>query len=523
MSIPFRFASLLSRVVVVATVALAALICHAGTDTATAAQSPAPEIGVSLRGVTGQTIEQGEPLRIAVRLEAPTDAAKPIVLAPVGGNWADAIGVELVRAGGNVVVARGVVVGQPESPRATLDRDHLAGGMWRIPAEAMAGVGLGEYVVRARLAISSGVGWIGTAISDDANLRIVASSADPERTTQYVLARAHEAWLAGKSEEAAHLLDAKLVNTPDNIPMLTLRGAIALSAGNPGAAQACVVHATALLPPDLPETSLELGDLQNRVMKALLFPPPGAATVTSPAWTWPPMSVLLPPKNPPPAPPSPLFTGLPGAPQPAAAAISQRIPMTSTPPVPAKGNAVSAVAGQPAKGAEARSNPGALVPPAELIDARIIADPAGQWAASATAGTQYGKTQYSAAQATGAPNISVAGNSPDAWCPENKNVGTDWLELTFAKPVHATEVRVRQNDAAGAITKIEAIEPGGTTHIWWEGVDPYVAPAVREIAWFAVRVPKTAYLVAKVKITLNLASGPGYKEIDAVQLVGATQ
>ena len=38
---------------------------------------------------------------------------------------------------------------------------------------------------------------------------------------------------------------------------------------------------------------------------------------------------------------------------------------------------------------------------------------------------------------------------------------------------------------------------------------------------FAVRVPKTAYVVARVKITLNLASGPGYKEIDAVQLVSA--
>jgi hypothetical protein len=157
------------------------------------------------------------------------------------------------------------------------------------------------------------------------------------------------------------------------------------------------------------------------------------------------------------------------------------------------------------------------------MDAKIIADPAGQWAATATAGTQYGKTQYSPAQATGAPNVSTVGNSPDAWCPENKNVGTDWLEVTFAKPVHATEVRVRQNDAAGAITKIEAIEPDGTAHVWWEGVDPYKAPSVREIVWFAVRVPKTPYLVARVKITLNLAAGSGWKEIDAVQLVGTAQ
>jgi hypothetical protein len=133
--------------------------------------------------------------------------------------------------------------------------------------------------------------------------------------------------------------------------------------------------------------------------------------------------------------------------------------------------------------------------------------------------TQYGKTQYSAMQATGAPNIKVAGNSPDAWCPATRTGGKDWLEATFANPIHATGVRVRQNDAAGAITRIEAIEVDGTAHVWWEGTDPYQVPAVREIAWFAVRVPRTDYLVAKVKIDLNLDSGPGYKQIDAVQLV----
>jgi hypothetical protein len=116
----------------------------------------------------------------------------------------------------------------------------------------------------------------------------------------------------------------------------------------------------------------------------------------------------------------------------------------------------------------------------------------------------------------------VQGNSPDAWCPALRDKGVDWLEVTFAKPVQATELRVRQNDASGAITKVEAIESNGTSHVWWEGIDPYKAPAVREIVWFAVRVPKTTYAVARVKLTLNLASGPGYKEIDAVQLVGVT-
>jgi hypothetical protein len=175
---------------------------------------------------------------------------------------------------------------------------------------------------------------------------------------------------------------------------------------------------------------------------------------------------------------------------------------------------------KPAAHATGVHAPGVVVPSPELNDGEIAADPAGQWAVTATAGTQYGKTQYSAAQATGAPNVGIVGNSPDAWCPASKTDGVDWLEVGFAKPVYATEVRIRQNGAAGAIVKVEAIEPDGTAHVWWEGVDPYKAPAVREIVWFAARVPTTGYLVAKVKITLNLASGPGYKEIDAVQLVG---
>ncbi len=57
------------------------------------------------------------------------------------------------------------------------------------------------------------------------------------------------------------------------------------------------------------------------------------------------------------------------------------------------------------------------------------------------------------------------------------------------------------------IARIEAIDPDGTAHVWWEGIDPYGTPGTREIVWFAVRVPPTDYLVAKVKITLNLAAG----------------
>ena len=162
-----------------------------------------------------------------------------------------------------------------------------------------------------------------------------------------------------------------------------------------------------------------------------------------------------------------------------------------------------------------------MVAAAELDEKKIRADAAGQWAATASAGSSYSKPNYGPAKATGAPDVGVAGDSIDAWCPGQQNSGTDWLEVAFAKPTSAVEVRVRQNHNPGAIVKVEAIAADGTTHLWWEGKDPYVAPTVRDFAWFAVRVPATSYAVAKIKLTLNLAAAPGWKQIDALQLVAA--
>lgn len=168
-------------------------------------------------------------------------------------------------------------------------------------------------------------------------------------------------------------------------------------------------------------------------------------------------------------------------------------------------------------------SPGTIVRAAELDDAKVRADAAGQWAATARAGSFQSNTYnyYTPARATGAPKVAYAGYNTDAWCPAQQNTGEDWLELTFAKETKAAAVRVRQTFNPGAIVKVEAIAPDGTTHLWWQGTDPYQRPATREIAWFAVNVPPTSYPVAKIRLTLNLAAVPGWKQIDAVQLVGA--
>ena len=92
--------------------------------------------------------------------------------------------------------------------------------------------------------------------------------------------------------------------------------------------------------------------------------------------------------------------------------------------------------------------------------------------------------------------------------------GAAWLELTFARPAHAREVRVRQTNASGSLVRVETMESEGTSHWWWQGTDPFVEPAVREIAWFAVRGPETSHRVARKKISLALAG---------LQLVGTPE
>lgn len=479
--------------------------------------APAPELSLSLRGLDGDALEQGEALRVVVRLAAPRGAAAAIELAPASGSWVDALFIELLPAAGDVAVARALPLGQPETVSATLDRTRIAGGMWAFPAAGMQRVTTGEYRVQARLAIAAGRGWNGAVTAQPVTLRIVAPSADPVRVASRLLRRAQLAAAEGKLEEAARLADASLAQNPDHFELLCLRAEVALRAGNPLAARLCVGRAGRLLPakPTGPPP-LFFRELSERVAATKL---PASAPMTKPPdWTWPPPAVMRLPEIE--AVLAQRRAGPATPPRPAASSANVATNMTSAsaPPaaahVPAAPSSGAAVSGPP---------PGRIVPAAEADDAKIRADPAGQWAVSAIAGSSqknaYG--YYTPARATGAPKVVYAGYNTEAWCPGQQNAGEDWLELTFAKASKAAAVRVRQTFNPGAIVKVEAIAADGTTHVWWQGVDPYRAPATREFAWFAVTVPPTTYAVAKIKLTLDLAAVPGWKQIDAVQLVAA--
>jgi hypothetical protein len=397
--------------------------------TLVAAAAPAPEISISLRGAGDANVEQGEPLRIAVRVRTPRDSSDTITLAPANGTWADAVRVEISPAAGSAVAARAEAVGKPDSPHATLDKTRIAGGLWRISSEDVQRLAPGDYVVRARLTISDGSGWNGEVASASTRLLIVAASNSADRVTQRAVNRAHDALLSGQVESAASILDAVLENSPDDVRLLTARAVVAERAGNIFAAMICVNRAERARPPTSKgPPPFELQELQTRLRLAL-----GEASKQTerPAdWTWPPANVMklpatmLPPISNADRPASTVAIVSKSDPTPASAPASTPSTTQSTP---------AAVLMKPARSTKPTgthadlSSIASIVPSSELADAKIIADSSGHWATGATAGTQYDRKQYSAAQATGAPNVSVAGNSPDAWCPAVRDQGMDWL------------------------------------------------------------------------------------------------
>lgn len=153
------------------------------------------------------------------------------------------------------------------------------------------------------------------------------------------------------------------------------------------------------------------------------------------------------------------------------------------------------------------------------MEDQYINDPQAQWASTAKASSTFGDpspNQHNvASNATG----KLDGNE---WTNNNTDIGFDWLELGFAKPVAATEVRavITSGDEVAAMNKVELQDTEGKWHTVWEGISDVKPDERGPRTWFVKSFPKTAYKVQAVKYTIANNVEHGYKNIDAVQLVG---
>lgn len=210
------------------------------------------------------------------------------------------------------------------------------------------------------------------------------------------------------------------------------------------------------------------------------------------------------------------------APAATAPVASTAVPATATAPTAAAAPAATQDSGEVS--AEAAAKAAAIK--TALAEAEIASDSRGQWAVSATASSTYAgdkspdsKASYAPNAATGAPDVERYGDDGHSWASATADKGIEWLEVKFAKPVQATELRIRQNSAPGAFIKVELIDDGGGKHTLWEGVDEEKY-APNAISWWRRTFEKTSYKVSGARITLATNAVPGWNEIDAVQLIG---
>ncbi len=184
---------------------------------------------------------------------------------------------------------------------------------------------------------------------------------------------------------------------------------------------------------------------------------------------------------------------------------------------PVEARAPPATASIPAGSHPATTNPS----PAQTASAAPTPeiDAAAQWAVSARASSEYSATNYSAEQATGLPNVARHGDSRNAWTPKAADLGEEWIELTYARPVHATGVSVVQSFNPGAIFRVEVVDVAGAVASVWSGPDTTVY-AKNEIGLLVVQFPRTATPITKVKVVLDSKKIAGWNEIDAVALSG---
>jgi len=136
-----------------------------------------------------------------------------------------------------------------------------------------------------------------------------------------------------------------------------------------------------------------------------------------------------------------------------------------------------------------------------------------QWAVSAVASSEWTDTDWSAAQATGAPELARCNSVETNWSPLGGGTDPESIELSYPTPVQAAGVRVFESGLQqGFVTRIDLRDTDGQVHTVWSGTDPTECGG--ELAWFGT---PTTYMVDGVIVYTQVAE---WEEIDAVELVG---
>jgi hypothetical protein len=199
----------------------------------------------------------------------------------------------------------------------------------------------------------------------------------------------------------------------------------------------------------------------------------------------------------------------------------QAPPATQTPPAASPQSVTPEPSTEPSQEDAEKAKKLAQLDFATMED-QFINDPHAQWATSASASSTFGEDRGESASAANVASNAIGAVDGKSWTNNSQDVGFDWLQVGFDKPVFATEVRVvfEAGQGAEAVTKIEVQD---AQHQWvtvWSGLSDVKVDQRGARTWFVRKFDKTKTPTQAVKITIANNVQSGYKVIDAVQLVG---
>ncbi|MCP2006881.1 hypothetical protein [Duganella violaceipulchra] len=199
----------------------------------------------------------------------------------------------------------------------------------------------------------------------------------------------------------------------------------------------------------------------------------------------------------------------------------EETPVAAAPAPAAAPAAPAPAATQPTEQQEEMAKKQALLDYGTMED-KYLNDPKGQWATAAKASTTFGDDDGKEPSEVNVAKNVVGPSDDRDWTNNNQDKGFDWLELGYAKPVNATEVRViiPSGEGVEAVNKVELQDTDGKWNTIWTGISEVKQDRRGNRTWFVRTFDKTAYKVKGVKITIANNVQRGYKRVDAVQLIG---
>lgn len=143
-----------------------------------------------------------------------------------------------------------------------------------------------------------------------------------------------------------------------------------------------------------------------------------------------------------------------------------------------------------------------------------------QWGINAEASSEFANPEWSAAEATGSPDVISCGDFQFAWASAASD-SIETIEIEYSRLVYPLEIIIHESYNPDQVVKVEVLNPetGGYYTVLQKNPVQIDRPCPYQLVVPVEGIDFTSNLV---RITVDQSQlGLGWNEIDAVQLIGS--